>query len=160
TALVSRQGLICLVFALVSAVYFSSAPAADNDLWGHVLFGRQILESRALPSVNGYAYTAPDFPWINHEILAECAFAWLYDHLGSPGLLFFKIAVGMLTILIMKQTAERRGAVPIGWGLALGLSASIMSWGFLIRPQIFTILAVALLWDRLYADARRGTLSD
>ncbi len=156
----SRQGLICLVFALVSAAYFSSAPAADNDLWGHVLFGRQILESLTLPSINGYAYTAPDFPWINHEILAECAFAWLYDHLGSPGLLFFKIAVGMLTILIMKQTAERRGAAPLGWGLALGLSASIMSWGFLIRPQIFTILAVALLWDRLHANARGHGTAD
>ena len=149
----SRRQLICLVFALVGALYFSSAPAADNDLWGHVLFGRQILESGALPSSNGYAYTAPDHPWINHEILAECVFAWLYDHLGSAGLLFFKIAVGMLTILIMKQTAERRGAEPLGWGLALGLSASIMSWGFLIRPQLFTFLAVALLWDRLHADA-------
>ena len=156
----SRPQLACLVFALVGAMYFSSAPAADNDLWGHVIFGRHILETGSLPSANGYAYTSPDHPWINHEILAECAFAWLYDHLGSTALLFFKMLVGMLTILVMKHTAERRGIEPLAWGLALGFCVSIMSWGFLIRPQIFTFLALALLWDRLHAHAAgRGIAS-
>lgn len=152
----NRRQFVCLLFVVVAAAYFSSAPTADNDLWGHVLFGRQILESGSIPSRNGYAYTAPDHPWINHEILAECSFAWLYGRFGSAGLLFFKIAIGMLTILIMKRTAERGCEEPLAWAMALALSASIMSWGFLIRPQLFTFAAVAIVWDRIHAHANDG----
>lgn len=149
----NRTQFSCLLLVLVAAVYFSSAPTADNDLWGHVLFGRQILETGSIPSSNGYAYTAPDHPWLNHEIVAECSFAWLYDRFGSGGLLSFKIALGLLTILFMKRAAERRGAEPLAWALALALSASIMSWGFLVRPQLFTFLGLAIVWDAIHAHA-------
>jgi hypothetical protein len=150
---VKGRELACLAFVTAAATYFAAAPVADNDLWGHVLFGRHILDARSLPAANGYSYTAPDHPWINHEILAECLFAFLYEHLGSLGLLFFKITCGLLTVLVMKKTAADRGAEPFAWALAVALAASVMSWGFLIRPQLLTLLATALLWDRLHAHA-------
>src|ERR1041385_8327594 len=78
--------IAALLFAVTAGVYCFSAPVADNDLWGHVYFGRAILEAGHLPPFNEYSYTAPRYPWINHEILAECIFASTFAHFGASGL--------------------------------------------------------------------------
>ena len=40
---------------------------ADPDLWGHLRFGLDMIESRALHTVDPYSFTA-DRPWINHDL--------------------------------------------------------------------------------------------
>ena len=54
---------------------------ADPDFWGHVQYGRDVLAS-GLPSESNYNYTAVGYRWINHENLAELAFALGVDRLG------------------------------------------------------------------------------
>jgi hypothetical protein len=157
----ARQSRALLVLVVLFAACVFSAPVADNDLWGHVYFGRAILAEGGLPLVNRYSYTAPDFPWINHEILAECLFAWTFDHAGAPGLLVLKTVVGLATLAIAARVMIRRGASPLVWGSALVWVSSLMAWGFLVRPQIFSSFALALLWDRLdahYVTRRPSTL--
>ena len=141
------------LFIAVAGVYCFSAPPADNDLWGHIHFGREILEA-GLPATNQYAYTAPDHPWINHEILAECAFAATYEWFGSSGVLGLKLLVGLATLALMARSSIERATVPLVWGVALLLAASLMAWGFLVRPQIFTFLGLAWVWDRILAHDR------
>jgi hypothetical protein len=144
------------LFVAVAGIYCFSAPPADNDLWGHVHFGRAILAARQLPATNEYSYTAPDHPWINHEILAECMFAATYGYFGSPGLLVLKLLVGLATLALMAKSAFGRTSAPLAWAGALFVSASLMAWGYLVRPQIFTFLGLAFVWDRILAhDARR-----
>ena len=153
----STASAVVLVFT--SGVYFFSSPAADNDLWGHLFFGREILTTGSLSSVNSYSYTSPDYPWINHEIGAECVFSWVFDRLSAPGLLALKILLGLVTLAIMARSARRRTSDPLAWATALVLAASLMSFGYLIRPQIFTFLGLAWLWDLLQGYAsqeRRG----
>lgn len=148
------QRPVLLALVLTSGACFFSAPVADNDLWGHVYFGRAILDEGRLPPVNRYSYTAPDFRWINHEILAECLFAWTFDHAGAPGLLLFKVVVGLATLAAIARVTIRRVASPLASSIALIWASSMMSWGFLVRPQIFSSLALALVWERL--DAHDG----
>ena len=138
-----------------TAVQFLAVPTADNDLWGHVLFGRQILSAGAVPASNGYAYTAPDREWINHEILAECAMAWTYDRFGSAGLLGLRLGLGLATLAVLAGIALRRGAAALATAMALVLATSLMSFGYLSRPQVFTFLFLAVLWD-LIDRADRG----
>lgn len=156
-----RPAALALVLVVVtSATCFFSLPLADNDLWGHVFFGRQVLARGAPPPTNEFSYTAPRFPWINHEILAECAFAWVFDHLGSPGLLALKLWAGLATIGAMARTVRRRTRDSLAAALALILAASLMSFGYLVRPQIFSFLALAVVWDRLhrYDEGARSSL--
>jgi hypothetical protein len=137
-----------------SGVLFFSAPVADNDLWGHVYFGREILSSGRLPLTNQYSYTATSYPWINHEILAECVFAAAYQLLRAPGLLVLKLALGLVTLGVMARTARRRTSAPAAVTVALVLATSLMSYGYLVRPQIFSFLALAIVWDCLIAYTR------
>ena len=151
------RALLGLVVLFAACVF--SVPVADNDLWGHVYFGRAILAEGALPLANRYSYTAPDFPWINHEILAECLFAWTFDHAGASGLLVLKTVVGLATLAIVARIVIRRVASPLVWSTALVWVSSLMGWGFLVRPQIFSSLALALLWERLDAHDVSGRTS-
>ncbi len=69
------------LWAVVLAATFLSfffANEADNDLWGHVLFGRDMLSQHALPRTDTYSYTATGAPWVNHEWLAQVLFAVAY----------------------------------------------------------------------------------
>jgi hypothetical protein len=115
---------------------------ADPDLWGHLLFGSLLL-SGTLPAVNGFAYTAADHPWMNHEILAEVSMAAVYNLGGAPGLVTLKVAIGLATLLIVWRTARRRSDDAVASSIATAAGASIMAPGLMIRPQIFTLLFLA-----------------
>lgn len=154
TAATLRFSLALLVIG--SGAYYFSPPFADNDLWGHVYFGNEILKN-GLPASNRYSFTAPNEPWINHEILAECVFAVIFAKLGSPGLLALKLLVGFATLGVLALAAARRTPYALASATALVACASLMSWGFLVRPQIFTYLALAVVWERFGAhdESRR-----
>ena len=150
------ESAVLYMLVVTSGIYFFSPPVADNDLWGHIAFGREILQSRALPILNRYSYTEPMHPWINHEFAAECLFALLYDRLGAPALLALKVAAGLITLGIVAWTVRLRTRAVLAGSLALVATASMMSFGYMVRPQIFTFLALALLWNRLQACAAGG----
>ncbi len=133
---------------LVSSVlYFFSINEADNDLWGHVLFGRQILAQGAVGRVDTYSYTVAGQPWVNHEWLSQVILGAAYQWAGSTGLLLLKFGVATLTFLFLFAMIRRRAATPAIWGGVGLLAIAVLARGFAIRPQIFTYCGAALtLW--------------
>lgn len=67
------QFAVCFFVYAFSAIAFSSLDA-DTDLWGHIQFGKEILEKGFIPKFDSYSYTANGVPWINHEWLTEVIF--------------------------------------------------------------------------------------
>jgi hypothetical protein len=126
-----------------SCVYFFSTNDADPDLWGHVFFGRQILASGAVPRLDTYSYTNPGRPWVDHEWLAQVAFAALYDRLGAAGLLLLKLLIGSSTFVLVLWRLRARGSAWVWGGVGL-LTVAVLARGFAFRPQIFTYLGTAL----------------
>ncbi len=130
-----------------SVLHFFTINAADNDLWGHVLFGRDILAAGAIPRVDTYAYTTAGHAWFNHEWLSQVVMAGTYTRAGSPGLLLLKLAVAVTTCALLYGLVRRRTAIAPIWGGLGVLTIAVLARGFAIRPQIFTYLGVALtLW--------------
>ncbi|MBU6409845.1 MAG: hypothetical protein KGR98_05600 [Verrucomicrobia bacterium] len=119
-------------------------------MWGHVIYGSHLLQTGTLMRADPYSWTANGHPWINHEILAEAAMALSFRALGGPGLLLLTVAVGLLTFFLALATASA-GMVPgrtriVAWALG-ALAVVEISYGFAVRPQIFTALALAAeLW--------------
>jgi hypothetical protein len=68
------------LFALV-ARHAATAPVDDLDVWWIAAAGRDMLASAAIPRTNVYSYTAPEWPWVMHEL----GFGLLYA-LGSAAL--------------------------------------------------------------------------
>ena len=85
----SITALGMLVGSLV--VYRLAETVADPDLWGHVVFGKQILATRRIVQPDLYSYITPGRLWTNHEWLVDVIFATLFN--GPRGLIGLKLAV-------------------------------------------------------------------
>src|SRR5437879_4076158 len=100
-----------LVFVWVLALYQFSETTVDPDLWGHVVFGQQMLKARAAERVEIYSWTVNGRPFINHEYGADLILGAAHSLLGGSGPLLLKVAIGLLT-----------------FGLALRLGMTSLSW--------------------------------
>jgi hypothetical protein len=152
-----------MLLVLASAPYFLFGNEADNDLWVHVLSGRRILDSGAVPRLDVLSYTAAGSAWVDHEWLAQCAFAWIFEHTGTTGLWLGKAGLGLATAAGL--WAAIAGATRVAWirGAVMVLSLAVVARGFAVRPQVFTYFGVAVLlaWlardvDAASAGARRA----
>lgn len=141
-ARVEIRGQIWTAWAAIAAVPLA-ATWADPDLGGHVRYGLDILRDRALSAIDPYSFTQ-DRPWINHEWLSEAMMAAAYSVLGPQGLILLKGTLAALT-LVLVQRAYRR-ASPISGVTVLTLALlSALSITFTVRPQLWSMLALALL---------------
>ena len=147
--------LMLHVLWIATALRVSIPSVADPDLWGHLLFGRLLL-SGTLPATNGFAYTAAEHPWINHELLAEAAMAAAYALCGGPGLVALKVTLALATLALVWRAAIRRSQMRFAAAIATGLAAVIMAPGLMIRPQLFTLVGLALALDVLAAARYRA----
>ena len=76
--------------------------AADPDLWGHVRFGLDSLETGAISTVDPYSFTS-DRPWLNHEWLSEVAMGAAYRIGGQLGLALLKSMLVLVTVLLISR---------------------------------------------------------
>jgi hypothetical protein len=118
---------------------------ADPDLWGHVRFGRDIVSDATIPRLDQYAFTS-DREWINHEWLAECAMYIAYAAGRGPGLVVLKMLVGLGMLALVWSGLSRQQVDTRTRDLLIAL-AVVGTFPQLnhVRPQIFSVLAFALL---------------
>ena len=132
------------LLAVSSAIYFFSFVTADPDLWGHIKFGEDLWKAKALAHTDTYSFTAYGQPWINHEWLAELIFYATYRHLGDAGLLFGKLGIGLFIVAVLCKICTFRKQLPIVFAVIMVLAISVISPGFMIRPQVFSFLFFSL----------------
>ena len=90
-----------IVSSVVAVSTFLLIPNhADPDLWGHVQFGRDLLEY-GLPTTATYTYTAEGYPWINHENLSELAFACVVSTWGIGQLVMLGTLLGLVIVSVI-----------------------------------------------------------
>src|SRR5262245_36060082 len=81
--------------AAAMGVYLFAPTAADPDLWGHLRFGLDLLDSGRIVRADVYSYLTGDQPWINHEWLSEAIMAIAFRVGGASGLIAIKMAIGL-----------------------------------------------------------------
>jgi hypothetical protein len=118
---------------------------ADTDLWGHIKFGEELWKNKSFPTTNLYSYTAPEYPWINHEWLAELIFYAIYSLFDSTGLLIFKGVLGLLIVHLIYT--YNHGKNTLSWALAVVMFLAIptLAPGFMVRPHLWTYLFFTIL---------------
>lgn len=129
-----------------------SPNVADPDLWGHVQFGRDVLNEGWFPETNPYSYNAEGYRWINHENFSEVIMAWTVDSIGSWGLVAGKFLLSLLVIGSILWTNARRGVSLIPNCIVGLLVAWNLGYHWSFRPQIssfvfFTLLVMLLNWS-------------
>lgn len=135
-----------LAVAIVLSVAVAMSPnGVDSDLWGHVLYGQDVLRDGRLPDTATYTYTAAGHRWINHETLAELSLAAGFQYLGVRPMLVIKCLAGMLLIGLMLRTAKRRGVQTMVVSAVLMLVAVCLTAFWSMRPQVFSFVFLGLL---------------
>jgi hypothetical protein len=146
-----------LVF-LIHPIVALSRPVSvfqDPGIGWHLVTGRWILETRALPREDFFSFTALGRPWITYSWLFEAGGAAL-EHVG--GLPLFAAACVLVYALIPVLVFRR--CLRLGAGLFPALFATVLAYMILAshalaRPHIFTYLFFALTLERL-SDVQEG----
>ncbi|MFZ5496826.1 MAG: hypothetical protein ACOZE5_16015 [Verrucomicrobiota bacterium] len=127
-----------------------SENTADNDLWGHVLYGQRMLHLGGLETTETLSWTAAGQPWINHEVLAELALGAAHRLGGGSGLWLLMIGLAALTLAWAWRAGA--GSDPARRLVALALlaiCANSIALGYAARPQLFTYLLFVVLLTAL-----------
>ena len=155
TESIARRGA---VYALPLALFLFIPAVVDPDLWGHLRYGLDVLQARALPATDPYSYTAHGLPWINHEWLFEVSMAGFYAAFGAAGLVLLALLMRLLIGLLLVYSLGRAGMAPLQICLVFILITPALTLGInTLRPQLATYLLSAILWTLLVA-AENGHL--
>lgn len=154
-ALSIRRPALLAATALLLGLAACSSNVADPDLWGHIQYGREVIQSGQLPRTATWTYVAEGAPWVNHEIIAELLLAFCFDQFGTLGLIAMKLIFGGLMFGAMIFAARRSGA---NWFVTCVVTAIVganiqFHWHY--RPQVLTYSSLAMLlliWQRIFQN--------
>jgi hypothetical protein len=147
---------VFIVAVLCLAIFQFSENTVDPDLWSHIFFGAQFVHTGIPTTTDNLSWTAYGQPSFDHEYLGEAVLGAVYLCLGAPGLLLFKIVIGLLTFGIAIAVASKNldpKMKAVAWAFG-ALTVVEISFGFAARPQILTALFLAVeLWllNRIHA---------
>jgi len=129
----------------------------DPDLWGHVLWGRELLAHGSLPRGNLDSYSAPGFPWLHHEWLSEVLMGSLFDTFGPLGLKLLKFLCTACTISFVVLAESESGAPAVVQAVILLFAAIILVPAMQFRPQIFDFISLSAIVALLARHNWRGS---
>lgn len=139
--------LALVVVAVVSglvALQAALAPLWDADLWWVLATGEELLRARAVPRVNGHAFTAPTHPWVMHEWLLGAVDALLVRALGLPGIALARIAAALAAAACAWGGAARESR-PIVAASSLAVALGLFGGRFESARPMGLAYAFALL---------------
>lgn len=143
------------LLAALGALLVIAATTADPDLWGHVRFGADILDQRAIASRDPYSFTS-DRPWVNHEWLAELLMGLAYRLGGAAGLVALKTLAVVAAMVLVSTSLRRVSWRPLDHDALVGLAIlATLPRTHMVRPQVFSVLLFAALLSIL-TRADRG----
>lgn len=161
----SRTRMVWLASFLViaTALHFLAGNVADPDLWGHVRYGQMILDGHGLPREDVFSYTAPGAPFYDHEWLTDLVFASLFAVGGSAALVVLKLLISAIMLVAMLDAIRSTAAClmpderphPLTTAAALVASLAVIAPGATFRPQLFTMVFLALEVAMLLRADRR-----
>ena len=146
-------------FALVLGLMYvllSYHPLWHTDLWGHLAYGRLIVDTKSLPTTEPLMPLAAGVPFIDTAWLSQVIGFEAMNRLGITSLLFLYAAsiTAMAGLLVWRGYHRSQSAAITLTGLLLWL------WGCwqhlnIMRPQMAGILCFILLLTLLTSRHRR-----
>jgi hypothetical protein len=136
-----RAPIAWLTIGVVLAL--GATQVSNADLGFHLATGRYVLDTGSIPSTNVLSFTEPNHPWLLHEWLSSVFITRIWDVSGPLGLFFAKLAIVGATWSLVHSNARRWGATVPGAGLATILCGWAAATRFVMRPQLFSNLALA-----------------
>jgi hypothetical protein len=130
------------------------APLPAVDLAYQLRAGGEILDARAIPTIDTWTLAAAGRPWTDQQWGAQVVLAVVYRLAGWTGLAVLRAALVAVTcgllLALVRRRAPRLGS--IGATLLVLAAFVVMAIALALRPQLFAIplfvLTLLLLADR------------
>ncbi len=149
-----RYSPALILFAIVIA---DARQLSDPDLWGHVLWGRELLAHGSLPRGNPYSYSAPGYLWLRHEWLSEVLMGSIFDHFGPMGLKLLKFACTAGTLCFVVLAMSETAAPVLVQAPILLIVALMLVPVIQFRPTMFDFLSLSAIVALLSRHNWRGS---
>jgi len=149
-----RYSPALILFAIVIA---DARQLSDPDLWGHVLWGRELLAHGSLPRGNPYSYSAPGYLWLRHEWLSEVLMGSIFNHFGPVGLKLLKFACTASTLCFVVLAMSETAAPVLVQAPILLIAALMLVPAIQFRPTMFDFLSLSAIVALLARHNWRGS---
>jgi hypothetical protein len=137
--------LLCGFFALLFAL-LNHLPLFHSDVWGHLLYGRWILEHGGLPAEDPFIPLAVGVRILDSAWLSQVIFAAVHDRGGPEAMSTLYAVTVMATYLLLFITfylqTKRVGVALCGTVMVLLFASTRL---LAIRPEIFGVLSFAAI---------------
>jgi hypothetical protein len=142
----SSAGLYAVIALAVIFTLTSFNRLNHTDLWGHLDFGRWIVENRSLPATDPFAIAPAERPVLNYAWLSQLLGYEIQTRFGNEGLVFGHALLTTLTAGVLMLAVIRKGVPPI-WAWVAAAAFFVLDLPILgtIRPQLFGQLGGALV---------------
>lgn len=149
-----KQNLPKYIFLvlIVSLIFFLNLkPPLDPDLGWHLRSGEDLIRQKAIPFLDSYSYTMPDWERESHEWLTSGFLYLVYAKWGLFALSIIFAAITAVAFFLISRLAEAK----IEYSLLAALLGSLGSLPITgIRVQMLTLLGLALLLHVLFRFRR------
>ena len=140
--------------AVIGVVYclMSYHALTHSDLWGHLAYGRVIIELGAIPATEPLMPLAEGMRFTDTAWLSQVVGAMMYRAWDAPGIQFLYATSISLCLALLAWTAWRRSHGPWLTLLSLVVFCSV-AWAHLgiMRPQLAGMCCFILVFSRVTA---------
>jgi hypothetical protein len=142
----SSAGLYAVIALAVIFTLTSFNRLNHTDLWGHLDFGRWMVENGSLPATDPFAIAPADKAVLNYAWLSQVIGYEVQTRFGNEGLVFGHALLMTLIAGVLMLAVIRKGVPPI-WAWTAAVAFFILDLPILgtIRPQLFGQLGGALI---------------
>jgi len=125
-------------------------PIENPDLGWHLALGRQIVETRSVPTTETFSHTASGVSMVAHEWLAQVVSYGVSEAWGLSGLRGFYGAAAAAILLILFAALRRQGTSPPLALLGISAYAVVAQGRFQVRPHMLHLLFFVALYSYLF----------
>ena len=143
-------------FAVVALALAFAVHRIDTfDFWYHLAGGRLMVETGAWPTVNTFAFTTPDHPWIDLHWGFQLLLYGAYQVGGAPACTLLVASFVVATTLVLYRLA-RRSLSPAVAALLVAVAITVASPRLMPRPESISFLLLALYLSILDGQPANG----
>ncbi len=138
-----KTKILFLIFIFFISLSKSMNLEADPDFWWHLKDGEYVFANHEVPKENIYTFISPR-NWVAHSFLFDTSLFLFYKYLGTSGIFFFKLFIlSFLFSLIIYRVAKYNQSI-LSFLILYISSYTLLSWGFTLRPHLFTYIFIFL----------------
>jgi hypothetical protein len=156
----TRSQLALVITLGVLFFWISIHPLHPTDLWGHLNFGRWIVQHQSLPALDPFSAEPLQERWVPSAWLAQVIGYETFELGSYDGLVGGHALLTTLAVGLMIGAIRARGA-PLCWAISGGVAYYLLSLPIVgvIRPQLFGMVGAPLvLWGCALLPEKRHPL--